>query len=158
MQLQNLQTVFSMQFLIRQTKIRALHLDNNDKEVFRGFFKNGDSAQAIADFKSFVEKCGLMFEPCDYDDKMEKGASKVAIFFQDDLARCDFHLYKEETTKGGNVVWTGKVSFSKKVTKEKYLDMNMNGMNFAGCFKISKSSKREKSEEKNGNFKSRSIG
>ncbi len=140
--------LFHAIFNATNKEIKMLHLDEEDKKVFKGFFKNGDEAQAIADIKSFVESCGLLFEKCCYTDKLEKGTSKVAIYFQNDLSNCDFHLFKEEVSKTGNIAWSSKLGFTKRVTKTKYLDMKMFGLSFAGCYKISKANDKDKKEEK----------
>lgn len=128
--------LFHAIFNANNKQLKGLKLDEDDKEVFKSFFKDGNGAKAIADIKNFVEKCGLLFEPCDYEDKMDAKSSKIAIFLQDDLMKTDFHLFREEVLPNGSVTWSSKMGDSKTVKRDDYLDMHMDGMSFHGCFKI----------------------
>lgn len=96
--------LFHAIFNLNNKQIRALNLNEDDKEVFKGFYKSGTQAQAIADIKNFVEQTGLRFEECDYDSEMGLGDSKVAIFFSDDLMNHDFHLFREERLRNGKTI------------------------------------------------------
>lgn len=140
--------LFHAIFNLTNKQIKKLDLDEKDKKLFQGFFKNGDTAQAIADIKNFVEQTGLLFEKCDYDDRMEKGSSKIALYLCDDLWKRDFHLFREEKNSRGNVVWTSKVGFTKKTKKDDFLDMKMDGMTFSGCFKITNPNIKTSSKDK----------
>lgn len=131
-------------FNFTNKQIKKLKLDKDDKKTFKAFFKNGTQAQAIADIKNFVEKVGLSFEICNYDSPIDKGDTKVAIFFQDNLMSRDFHFFREEKLKNGKSVWVCKEGFTTIVKKFPYLDMKMNNMSFYGCYKISQPKACEK--------------
>lgn len=122
---------------LTNTQIKTAGLDLEDKETFGNIFSKKPMQDDIQKMFYFVRETGLKIEECDYSAVVKMPEVKVALYFQKNLFREDFHFYREEKSRFGKTFWTGKVGFSSIVQKERDLDMHMNGYSYHGCYKIS---------------------
>lgn len=122
---------------LTNAQIKIVGLDLEDKETFGNIFSTNPMQDNIQKIFYFIRETGLKIEECDYSAVVKKPESKVALYFQKNLFREDFHFYREEKSRFGKTFWTGKAGFSSVVQKERDLEMHMNGYSYRGCYKIS---------------------